>query len=60
MGFINAKIGSDNSGYERNIGRHGLGPLRNDNGEKFLDLCVRNNLVIGGSLFKNKDIHKAT
>ena len=33
MGDLNAKIGSDNSGYERNIGRHGLGPLRNDNGE---------------------------
>ena len=60
MGDLNAKIGSDNSGYERNIGRHGLGPLRNDNGEKFLDLCVENNLVIGGTLFKHKDIHKAT
>ena len=38
---------------------HGLG-TRNENGDMFIDLCVNYNLVIGGSLFPHKDIHKAT
>jgi hypothetical protein len=41
------------------MSRHGLG-TRNENGEMFIDLCVNYNLVIGGSLFLDKDIHKAT
>jgi hypothetical protein len=41
------------------MGRHGLG-TRNENGETFIDLCVNYNLVVGGSLFPHKDIHKAT
>ena len=36
MGDLNAKIGSDNTGFERNMGKHGLG-TRNENGEKFLE-----------------------
>ena len=59
MGDLNAKVGSDNSGFEQYIGRCGMG-LRNDNGGRFLDLCVENNLVIGGTIFRHKDIHKAT
>ncbi|KAA0192854.1 hypothetical protein HAZT_HAZT009023 [Hyalella azteca] len=33
MGDLNAKVGSDNSGYERTMGVHGLG-MQNDNGER--------------------------
>ena len=57
LGDLNAKIGDDNWGYV--MGRHGLG-TRNENGEMFTDLRVNYNLVIGGSLFPHKDIHKAT
>jgi hypothetical protein len=32
----------------------------NENGEKFADHCGLNNLVIGGSIFAHKRIHKAT
>ena len=46
-------------GLKKVMGRHGLG-TRNENGEMFIDLCVNYNLVIGGSLFLHKDIHKAT
>ena len=59
MGDLNAKIGSDNRGYERIIGKHGLGEM-NENGERFADLCANNNLVIGGSVFPHRRLHKAT
>ena len=59
LGDFNAKIGCDNTGYERNMGKHGLG-TRNDNGERFLELCLENDLAIGGTLFQHKRIHKET
>lgn len=56
---FNAKIGEDNTGYEEVMGRHGLGEM-GDNGERFTDVCALNGLVIGGSTFPHKRIHKAT
>ena len=59
MGDLNAKIGADNRGYERTMGRHGLGQM-NENEEKFADFCAEHDLVIGGSCFPHKDVHKST
>ena len=59
IGDFNAKIGSDNTGYEGIMGTHGLGQM-NENGERFANLCALNQLVIGGSIFLHKHIHKAT
>nr|KAG5700280.1 hypothetical protein BaRGS_022907 [Batillaria attramentaria] len=59
MGDFNAKIGSDNTGYEDTMGTHGLGQM-NEDGERFADFCALNQLVIGGSIFPHKRIHKAT
>ena len=59
MGDINAKIGPDNTGYEQVMGIHALGEM-NNNGERFVDLCALNSLVIGGSVFPHKKIHKNT
>jgi endonuclease/exonuclease/phosphatase family metal-dependent hydrolase len=59
LGDLNAKIGDDNLDFKNVMDRHGLG-TRNENAEMFMDLCVNYNLVIGGSLFPHKDIHKAT
>ena len=59
MGDFNVKIGSDNTGYEDIMGTHGLGQM-NENGEHFANLCTLNQLVIGGSIFPHKCIHKAT
>ena len=39
MGDFNAKIGSDNQGYENVMGVHGL-DVMNDNGERFVLLHV--------------------
>ena len=59
MGDFNAKTGMDNTGYEDVMGTHLLGQM-NENGERFADLCALNQLVIGGSIFPHKRIHKAT
>ena len=50
MGYFNAKIGSNNTGYEEVMGIHGLGEM-NENGEMFADYCALNNMVIGGSMY---------
>ena len=49
----------DNTGYEDIMGAHVLGQM-NENGERFADLCALNQLVIEGSIFPHKRIHKAT
>nr|XP_049588581.1 craniofacial development protein 2 [Syngnathus scovelli] len=59
MGDMNAKVGNNNNGYELAMGRHGLGTM-NENGERFSDICADTNLVIGGTIFPHKHIHKAT
>lgn len=55
MGDSNAKIGSDNRGYQEIMRQQGLGEII-DKGERFVGLCATSNLVIGGSFLQ----HKAT
>ncbi|XP_071170896.1 craniofacial development protein 2-like [Mytilus edulis] len=59
MGDLNAKVGNDNTGNERVMGKYGCGQM-NENGELLVDFCGINNLVIGGTIFPHKDIHKLT
>ena len=59
IGDLNAKVGSNVEGYERVMGKHGVG-TRNDNGEKLCDFCGMNDLVITGTIFPHKKIHKQT
>jgi len=59
VGGYNAKIGGNNRGYEQVMGKHGLGAM-NENGERFAEFCADRNLVIGGSLFPHKTVHKET
>ncbi len=58
-GDLNAKAGSDVEGYERVMGKHAVG-TRNDNGEKLCAFCGMNDLVITGTIFPHKEIHKQT
>ena len=61
IGDMNARTGGDNTNRQRTIGKEGLGTYpMNDNGERMCDFCEHNGLVVGGTLFKHKDIHKAT
>ena len=59
MGDMNAKTGSDKTDRERAIGREGCGII-NHNGEKFVNFCLNNNSLIGGTIFQHKEIHKLT
>ena len=54
---MNAKVGSDNKNYESLMGKHGEGNM-NDNGERMCEICQMNELVITGTLFPHKKIHK--
>ena len=60
MGDMNAKVGTDNTGREEVMGRHGVRAEINDNGERWADFCQTNELVIGGTLFPHKDCYKRT
>ncbi|XP_073821416.1 uncharacterized protein [Musca autumnalis] len=59
LGDFNAKIGCENEGLSHIMGKHGMG-TRNDNGERLVEFCQATQLVIGGSLFPHKRIHKYT
>ena len=59
MGDLNARVGSDNTGNERTMGRHGFG-IQNDNGERLCEFGQLNGLVITGTLFPHRNIHKIT
>ncbi|VDO93771.1 unnamed protein product [Schistosoma margrebowiei] len=59
MEDLNAKVGIDNTGYEDIMGRHEL-VERNENGERFANQCVFKKLIIGGTIFPHKRIHKST
>ncbi|XP_078581995.1 uncharacterized protein LOC144865280 [Branchiostoma floridae x Branchiostoma japonicum] len=39
------------------MGKEGVGE-RNDNDQRLVDVCMENGLVIGGTIFKHKNIHK--
>ncbi|VDP41498.1 unnamed protein product [Schistosoma margrebowiei] len=49
----------DNTLYEDIMERHGLSE-RNENGERFANLCAFNKPVVGGTIFPHKRIHKIT
>ena len=59
MGDLNAKVGSSNEHFERVLGKEGCGAM-NENGLRLVELCAHNNLVVGGTLFNHRDIHKLT
>ncbi|XP_032239018.2 craniofacial development protein 2-like [Nematostella vectensis] len=59
IGDLNAKVGTDNTNYERAMGVYGCSTM-NNNSELLADFCLNNDLVIGGTIFPHKNIHKLT
>ena len=56
---MNAKVREDNSGKERTMSKEGLGVM-NNNGQRMYKWYSENNLIIGRTVFKHKNIHKQT
>ena len=59
MGDLNAKVGSDNVNFERVMGTEGCA-MQNGNGERLVEWCAFNNMIIGETLFPDRNIHKLT
>lgn len=59
LGDLNGRVGNNNKGIERYLGTHGEA-TRNDNGNRLLQLCIENDLVVTNSKFQHKEIHKYT
>ena len=59
MGDFNAKVGSDPTNGPGVMGRHGMGVI-NDNGSRLIEFATLQELIIGGTLFPHRDIHKYT
>lgn len=55
MGDLNAEVRNDNTSKKAGIKAHGIGQI-NENGERQLDFCEMNELVV----CKTFDIHKYT
>ncbi|GFR92148.1 craniofacial development protein 2 [Elysia marginata] len=58
-GDFNAKVGTDPNHYDSVMGKHGEGE-RNENSERLFEFCAMNDLIITGTLFPHKKIHKLT
>uniref|UniRef100_A0A8D8RWT4 Craniofacial development protein 2 n=1 Tax=Cacopsylla melanoneura TaxID=428564 RepID=A0A8D8RWT4_9HEMI len=59
MGDMNAQVGENRHGYEEVLGPHGWGST-NHEGEKLLDVCLRNGLLVTNSWYKKRESHKIT
>ena len=59
LGDLNARPGNNNICRDLGMGKYGIGTI-NDNGERLCHFCEENNMVLGGTLFQHRDIHKTT
>lgn len=57
IGDFNAQVGQVAS---QATGMYGLNSRTTDNGRRLVEFCTEEDLVIGGTLFPHKDIHKYT
>ena len=61
VGDFSARVGNMRNGFELFLGPRAVpGPSIDNRQQRFLDTCASNNLVIGGSLFPHRLIHKYT
>jgi hypothetical protein len=59
MGKFNAKVGCNKEDVEHIMGKHGTGEC-NENRELLIETCRNHGLMIGGTLFPDKECHKVT
>ena len=58
-GDFNARVGKGNGAWSGVLGEHSP-DMRNENGERLLDFCACNNLVVTNTLFKHRPCHQMT
>ena len=56
---FNACVGSDHSTWNSVIGPNGTGEC-NENGERLLDFCASNQLIVSNTWFQHKPLHQVT
>ena len=56
---FNAKVGKEGNNYPH-AGRNGLHEVCNGNGNKLVQFAAATDMIIGGTIFAHKDIHKVT
>lgn len=59
IGDVNAKVGSNIRPWRRVLGHHGIGDM-NNNGQRLVEFCAENDMVVSGTLFQHKTIHRCT
>lgn len=59
LGDLNGRVGKKEAKTSDTIGIHGE-VIRNNNGNRIIDFCIQNNLVVMNTFFQHKDIHKYT
>ncbi|XP_039290252.1 craniofacial development protein 2-like [Nilaparvata lugens] len=60
MGDWNGRIGSEVNRGQGCMGRFAGDRILNDNGERIIDFCLENNLMIGNTFYNHKKIHQIT
>ena len=59
LGDLNSRVGSDNDGWPKCLGPHGVGTI-NDNGQRLLEFCSVHCLCVTNTYFSGKDSHKVS
>ena len=59
LGDFNARVGTDTNTWHTVIGPHGVGNV-NENGQRLLDFCATNSLLISNTWFRHKPLHQCT
>ena len=56
---FNARVGTDTDTWHTVLSPHGVGNI-NGNGQRLLDFCATNSLLISNTWFRHKSLHQCT
>ena len=59
MGDLNARVGRNGQVWDSILDSHGEA-TKNDSGERLMQFCAMNELLVTNTLYQHKDIHKYT
>ena len=60
IGDFNAVLRGSNERFEACMGSMGVRNEMSENGVRFTNFCLANDVVIGGTIFQHHNIHKST